>query len=137
MNINSLAVQSAAALTQTAPQAAVTQSGAQANPPGAVAASALAPAAASQTTSVTASVQSTQAISRLEDLQKIAQKIRDALPSAAYYGLDFSVDKELDRLIIRVVEQGSGKLIRQIPSEEALQIASAIERQINLLSSQA
>lgn len=73
----------------------------------------------------------------LEELQKIAEQIRQALPSASYYGLDFSVDRAAGMLVIRVVEQGSGKLIRQIPSDEALQIAQAIDRQLRLLQQKA
>ena len=41
--------------------------------------------------------------------------------------LEFSIDKDTNRNIIKVVESGTGDVIRQFPSEEALAISRAID----------
>lgn len=41
--------------------------------------------------------------------------------------LNFSVDEELNRSIVTVLDQETGEVIRQIPSEEMLEIAKHID----------
>lgn len=41
--------------------------------------------------------------------------------------LQFTVDKDTERVVLKVVDRQSGKVIRQIPSEEALEIAKALD----------
>lgn len=41
-------------------------------------------------------------------------------------GLEFSVDEE-KQVVVKVVDQDTGKILRQIPSEEAIEIAKALE----------
>lgn len=38
-------------------------------------------------------------------------------------GLEFSVDKDTDRTVVKVVDTKSGEVVRQIPSEEMLELA--------------
>jgi flagellar protein FlaG len=38
-------------------------------------------------------------------------------------GLQFEVDKDTDKLIVKVVDRASGEVIRQIPNEEVVRIA--------------
>ncbi len=38
-------------------------------------------------------------------------------------GLKFEVDKDTDKVIIKVVDRASGEVIRQIPNEEVVRIA--------------
>ena len=40
--------------------------------------------------------------------------------------LNFSVDEELDRFIVTVLDQETGEIIRQIPSEEMLELARTL-----------
>lgn len=49
--------------------------------------------------------------------------------------LQFSVDKELNQTIIKVVDSNSGKLIRQIPEDVFLELARKVKEsgQLNLL----
>ncbi len=42
--------------------------------------------------------------------------------------LEFQMDEETDKLVIKIVDSSSGELIRQIPSEEMLEIAKALDR---------
>ncbi len=41
--------------------------------------------------------------------------------------LEFSVDHDTQKRIVKVVETGTGQVIRQFPSEEAIAIAKAID----------
>lgn len=50
-------------------------------------------------------------------------------------GLEFSVDQESNRTIVRVVDQQTKELIRQMPSAETLEIAKALDRVQGLLIS--
>lgn len=50
--------------------------------------------------------------------------------------LKFSIDQESGRTVIKVVEGDSGKIIRQIPSEEALAISQALEKMQGLIIEQ-
>ncbi|HEX2829091.1 MAG TPA: flagellar protein FlaG [Burkholderiales bacterium] len=42
--------------------------------------------------------------------------------------LDFSVDEDTGKTVIRVIDKQSGTLIRQMPSQEMLEIAKALDR---------
>lgn len=62
-----------------------------------------------------------------------ATQIKNAVESLnkamkqANSSLEFSVDKETNRTIIKVVESKTGEVIRQFPSEEILAISRAID----------
>ncbi len=47
--------------------------------------------------------------------------------------LKFSVDQESGRTVVKVVEGESGKVIRQIPSEEALAISESLDKMQGLI----
>ena len=49
--------------------------------------------------------------------------------------LDFSVDDETGKTIVRVIDKQTGTLIRQMPSREMLEIAKALDRLQGLLIS--
>lgn len=50
--------------------------------------------------------------------------------------LKFTVDQDSGRTVVKVVEGESGKIIRQIPSEEALAISEALEKMQGLIIQQ-
>ncbi|HZX28835.1 MAG TPA: flagellar protein FlaG [Telluria sp.] len=50
--------------------------------------------------------------------------------------LEFSVDKDSNRTIVKVVDQKTKEVIRQIPSPEALEIAKALDTVRGLLIKQ-
>lgn len=58
-----------------------------------------------------------QAVSRLNEF---VQNLRR--------DLQFRVDEDVNRVIVTVVESDSGKVIRQIPSEEVLAVAKSLEQ---------
>jgi flagellar protein FlaG len=42
--------------------------------------------------------------------------------------LEFSIDKQSDRVVVKVVDSETGETLRQVPSEEVLAIAESIDR---------
>jgi flagellar protein FlaG len=61
----------------------------------------------------------------LDKLKKVAQ--------ASSSDLQFSVDKESGKTIVRVVDTITGDLIRQIPSKDVLEISKSIETMQGML----
>ena len=57
-----------------------------------------------------------------EDLSKAVVELNDYIQSVNR-GLEFSVDEDSGRSIIKVVDSETGDIIRQMPSEEILNIA--------------
>lgn len=61
------------------------------------------------------------------------QRINEVMRS---YGLEFTLNEHPSRVVTRIVDRASGDVIRQIPSEEVLQIAKRLDelqgRLINL-----
>ncbi|MGB7480084.1 MAG: flagellar protein FlaG [Burkholderiaceae bacterium] len=51
-------------------------------------------------------------------------------------GVEFSIDEDSHRTVIKVVDQETKELIRQMPSEEVLEIAKALDRVQGLLINQ-
>jgi flagellar protein FlaG len=51
-------------------------------------------------------------------------------------GLEFSVDRSTNQTVVRVVDQETDEVILQIPSEEAMDIARALDRIQGLLLQQ-
>ncbi len=65
-----------------------------------------------------------------EELSELAQVVRREL--------DFSVDEDSGRTVIRVVDSETGKLVRQIPPEEVLTLVARFrECQAGLVEEQA
>jgi flagellar protein FlaG len=60
-----------------------------------------------------------------EDLQHVVQQLERYLESSRT-GLEFRVDRDLNRVVVSVVDPRDGTVLRQMPSEEALRIARAL-----------
>lgn len=67
-----------------------------------------------------------------QSLQEI-NKVMDALSIS----VQFQLDPELNQSVIKVVDQQTGKVIRQFPSEETLRISKALDNLKGLLFAQA
>lgn len=50
--------------------------------------------------------------------------------------LNFQIDDSSGRVVVQVLDGGSGDVVRQIPSEEALQLAARLEEARSLLFSE-
>lgn len=61
------------------------------------------------------------------DVDQAVQKINDTLQTLSQK-LEFSVDKETDAFVVKVVDKETKEVIRQIPSEEMLNLAKALDK---------
>ena len=67
----------------------------------------------------------------IEDaVEKLNKKLDDQQQDL---NVGFSVDDESGRIVVRISDQGTGKLVRQIPSEETLEFARNVKSGKGLL----
>jgi flagellar protein FlaG len=64
-----------------------------------------------------------------EQLEKVAQQLQDFV-GELNRNLEFSVDKDSGRDVIKVFDKGSGDLIKQFPSEEVLTLVSKLSEMV-------
>lgn len=60
-----------------------------------------------------------------EQLEKVAQQLQDFVGDMNR-GLEFSVDKDSGRDVIKVIDKSSGDLVKQFPSEEVLSLVAKL-----------
>ncbi|POZ62634.1 flagellar protein FlaG [Chromobacterium alticapitis] len=92
------------------------------------------PVLADSSQAVTAAGQSQQqqnqadVLKQRTDPKQLQESVSQLNNAASVYNssLQFSVDKDTDTTVVKVVDKENNKVIRQIPSEEALRIAKAI-----------
>nr|WP_240990330.1 flagellar protein FlaG [Cupriavidus taiwanensis] len=77
----------------------------------------------------------TEAVHGLEASAAIGELV-DALKTTAI-GLRFEIDEATHRVITKVIDKETGDLIRQMPTEEVLRIARAIDKLQGLFVNQA
>lgn len=68
-------------------------------------------------------------------VQEAAQKIEQFVKSVGR-SLDFSVDSSTGHTILRVVNPENGEVVRQLPSEETLRVARAVDYMQSMLVNQ-
>jgi flagellar protein FlaG len=68
----------------------------------------------------------------LDQVKRAVQDINKAL-QALSQSVEFSVDEESAHTIVRVVDQNTKEIIRQMPSQETLEIARALDKVQGLL----
>ena len=71
----------------------------------------------------------------LEAARKIASQINEYLKSSSS-GVEFSVDSESSKVVVRVVDSETKAVIRQIPSEDMLAISRSMDKMTGLLIQQ-
>ena len=71
-----------------------------------------------------------------EQLQKAMESIKHMVESKAPNSLQFSVDNDTGKAIVRITDVKTGEMIRQIPSEEMLEIAPSIDTMQGMLLQQ-
>jgi len=77
-------------------------------------------------------VQQAAAVPSLGQVDSAVKNINKALQKLSQ-DIEFSVDTESNRTIVKVVDQQTGEVIRQMPTEEALEISKALDRVQGLL----
>lgn len=65
-------------------------------------------------------------------LRQAVERINQSLPASSQ-GIEFSIDEDSDRVIVKVVDRETREVLRQMPSQEALEIAKALDRTQGLL----
>lgn len=81
-----------------------------------------APATAVETA---AAVQNAAAVPTLDQVSKAVSQLNQS-PQARAQGLEFSIDKDSKRTVVKVIDQATKEVLRQIPSPEALEIAKSL-----------
>ncbi len=61
-----------------------------------------------------------------ESLREAIKRAQDALPASSR-DIAFSMNEKADTVVIKIIDRESKEVIRQIPSEEFLKIAEALE----------
>lgn len=111
-------------------------------PPGAATRATLeagAPLAADRTASSAAKEAAKEADKESQDLttsvQEATKRLQDFV-STVRGDIQFSMDSESGEVVVKVIDRESKEVLRQIPSKEALEIASALDRFQGLLVKQ-
>lgn len=69
------------------------------------------------------------------ELDKAVKEIQNFIKDTNT-SLDFHVDKDTDKLVVKVVDTSTKEVIKQIPSEDMLALAKALDKLKGLLVSQ-
>jgi flagellar protein FlaG len=89
-------------------------------------------AAVSAVPSVTGKAPAAGAQPSREDLAAAVKKINDSLPPSAQ-SLQFSIDEDSKDIVVKVIDQATREVVRQIPSEEALELAKSLDKMRGML----
>jgi flagellar protein FlaG len=81
------------------------------------------PAAAVETVDA---VQAKEAAPSKKDVEEAVAKLNKSVQDRAQ-SLEFSIDNDSNRTIVKVIDQSTKEVLRQIPTPEALQIAKSID----------
>lgn len=68
-----------------------------------------------------------------EQVQKAVEEMRKSMSETASSNLQFAIDDESGETIVRVTDRKTGELIRQIPSEEMVELAKSLDRMQGML----
>ncbi len=68
-----------------------------------------------------------------QEVRRAVAEVRKAVEIQAPNQISFSVDDESGRSVVRIIDQKTGATIRQIPSQEMLDIAKSIDKMQGLL----
>lgn len=85
---------------------------------------------AAQTPAATVSQQSP---SSKQAVEQAVKEIKQAMATMSSRDLQFSVDSDTKQTVVRVVDSETGSVIRQIPAQELIDIAKAMDRAKGLL----
>lgn len=91
-----------------------------------------APAAAADTVDA---VKAKQAPPSMKEVEEAVAKLNKTVQDKAQ-SLEFTIDDDSHRTIVKVIDQSTKEVLRQIPTPEALQIAKSIDARQGLLVNQ-
>lgn len=67
-----------------------------------------------------------------EQVSEAVDKIKQSLPASAQ-SLEFSIDESSKQTVVKVIDQDTREVVRQMPSEEALALAKALDKALGHL----
>lgn len=91
-----------------------------------------------QATVPAAPVQTADAVARsaaapsMDQLKQAVQDINQSLQSLSQ-GLEFSIDADSKQTVVKVIDPQTKEVIRQMPSQEAIEIAKALDQVLGKL----
>lgn len=71
-----------------------------------------------------------------EQIQAAIDNVKKRIEPAVSNELEFSIDQDTGKTLVRITDNKTGELIRQIPSEELLAIAKSLDRMQGLFLKQ-
>lgn len=89
-------------------------------------------------TTATAVRGATAAAAATPTLDQVTQAVADLnkSPQAQSQGLEFSIDQDSKRTVVKLIDQSTKEVLRQFPTQEALQMAKAIDKTQGMLIQQ-
>lgn len=67
-----------------------------------------------------------------DEVSAAVKKLNEAMPPSAQ-SLEFEIDEDSDRVVVKIIDQTTKEVVRQMPTEEALEMAKAIDKMQGLL----
>lgn len=90
---------------------------------------AVAPASSTQPADPAASAMQAQAAApQLEEVQHAIERLKQSIKPALANSLEFQIDQSTGKTLIKITDKETNTVVRQIPSEEMLTIARALDR---------
>ena len=68
-----------------------------------------------------------------DTLQGAVERVQQAVQTLSSAGIQFTIDQDFERMVVRVVDTSTKEVIRQIPPKEMLEIAQALDKLQGLL----
>ena len=73
-----------------------------------------------------------QAVPSLDEVRDAVKQVEEAISTKAQ-DLRFSIDDESGKTVVKIIDETTQTVLRQIPSEEMLEIAKALDKMQGLL----
>lgn len=67
-----------------------------------------------------------------EEVSAAVKKLNEAMPLSAQ-SLEFEIDEDSKEVVVKIIDQSTREVVRQMPSKEALEMAKAIDKMQGLL----
>lgn len=66
------------------------------------------------------------------EVSDAVKKLNEAMPPSAQ-SLQFEIDKDTNEIVVKIIDQSTKEVVRQMPTEEALEMAKSIDKMQGLL----
>ena len=67
-----------------------------------------------------------------EDVSAAVDKLNEAMATSSQ-SLKFEIDDDTKQIVVKIIDQSTQEVVRQMPTEEALQMAKSIDKMQGLL----